>query len=76
MSLSPKAEVAIAGDVGGWGTEAQLDYQIVGMLGYRIKPNLALQVGYRYVDVNYRSAGTIVDIATDGALIGVSIKLK
>jgi hypothetical protein len=76
MSLSPKAEVTIAGDVGGWGTEAQLDYQVVGMLGYRIKPNLALQVGYRYLDVNYRSAGTIVDFVTDGALIGVSINLK
>ena len=76
MSLSPKAEVTIAGDVGGWGMEAQLDYQVVGMLGYRIKPHLALQVGYRYLDVNYRSAGTIVDFITDGALVGVSINLK
>jgi hypothetical protein len=36
-SLTPKVSVAIGGDVGGWGTGSQIDYQIFGLLGYKIK---------------------------------------
>jgi hypothetical protein len=75
-NLSPKIEVSIGGDVGGWGAGSQLDYQVVGLIGYRIKPNVALQVGYRYLDVNYRSGGTIIDTITHGAVLGATITLK
>jgi len=69
----PRLEVTIAGDVGGWGAAAQLDYQVVGLLGYRLNPRLTLQAGYRYLAVNYRSGGTIIDTAMPGALLGLSI---
>jgi hypothetical protein len=75
-ALSPKVEVTIAGDVGGWGAGSQLDYQMVGLLGYRIKPKWTLQAGYRYLDVNYRSGGSVVDTATSGVVFGVTIALK
>lgn len=81
-NLSPKLSVTVAGDVGGWGAGSQLDYQIVGVLGYRIKPALALQVGYRYLAVNYRNGGLLapntrfVDLVTSGILAGVMIDLK
>lgn len=75
-ALSPKTEVSIAGDVGGWGAGSQLDYQIVGLLGYRVKPKWTLQAGYRYLDVDYRSGGTLIDTVTSGVLFGVSINLK
>ncbi|HET6178687.1 MAG TPA: hypothetical protein VFE61_17295 [Candidatus Sulfotelmatobacter sp.] len=74
--LSPKFEVSIGGDVGGWGAGSQLDYQVAGLLGYRMKPAVALQIGYRYLDVNYRSGGTIIDVATHGPVMGVTITLK
>jgi hypothetical protein len=73
-ALTPKVEATIAGDVGGWGVGSQLDYQVVGLLGYKLKPNLTLQTGYRYLDVNYRSK-TVFDVAMSGVLFGVSIKL-
>jgi hypothetical protein len=75
--LTPKVEVSIGGDVGGWGVGSQIDYQIFGLLGYRIKPAMALQVGYRYLYFDYRRAsGAYLDTATSGVLIGVSITLK
>jgi hypothetical protein len=74
--LSPKFEISIGGDVGGWGAGSQLDYQVAGLLGYRMKPAVALQIGYRYLDVNYRSNGTIIDVATHGPVVGVTITLK
>jgi hypothetical protein len=75
--LTPKVEVSIGGDVGGWGAGSQMDYQIFGLLGYRIKPALALQAGYRYLYFDYRRAsGAYLDTATSGVLFGVSITLK
>lgn len=76
VPLSPKAAVTIAGDVGGWGAGSQLDYQVVGLLGYRIKRALTLQAGFRYLDVYYTSAGTVINLATSGVIFGISINLK
>jgi outer membrane receptor protein involved in Fe transport len=74
--LTPKFQVTIAGDDGGWGTGSQQDYQVFGAVGYRFKPRWTLQVGYRYLFTNYRSGIRFLNIATSGVLIGVSINLK
>lgn len=74
--LSPKLKMTIAGDVGGWGAGSQLDYQLVGVLGYQFKPKYALQFGYRYMDVNYRSFTAVYDVAMSGAFIGFTFNLK
>ncbi len=75
-NLSSKVAVVIAGDVGGWGTGSQLDYQVAGILGYSIKPKVTLQAGYRYLYVNYRSGGTIIQPTTSGVLFGATFNLK
>jgi len=75
-SLSPRVTVTIAGDVGGWDTGSHLDYQLAGLLGYRIKPRLVLQAGYRYLDVDYRSGGTRIDLVTSGVAFGATMNLK
>jgi hypothetical protein len=74
--LSSKSEFTIAGDVGGWGAGSQLDYQVVGLIGYKMKPKATLQVGYRYLHVDYRSGGATYDTNTSGALFGVTFKFK
>jgi hypothetical protein len=75
--LTPKVELTIGGDVGGWGAGSQIDYQIFGALGYRIKPALALQAGYRYLYFDYRKfSGFFVDNTTSGVFFGVTITLK
>jgi hypothetical protein len=74
-ALTPKVSVSIGGDVGGWGTGSQLDYQLFGILGYKINQKWALEAGWRYLDVNYRSS-TVYDVATSGVLLGVRINLK
>lgn len=75
--LTPKVEVTVGGDVGGWGVGSQMDYQAFGLLGYRIKPALALQAGYRYLYFDrLRASGTFLDVATSGVLFGVSVSLK
>ena len=76
LAPSPKLVVTILGDVGGWGTGSQLEYEVAGLLGYRFKPKWTLQAGYRYLFVDYRSGGSIVDLYTSGAIVGVAINLK
>jgi hypothetical protein len=81
-NLSPKVSVTVAGDVGGWGAGSQIDYQIAGLLGYRIKPAVALQVGYRYLAVDYRNGGQFANntrfanLVTSGVVVGATINLK
>jgi hypothetical protein len=76
-NLSPKISVSIGGDVGGWNTGSVLDYQIGGSLGYRIKPAVVLQAGYRYLAVDYRNGGTtIINTVTSGVLFGATFTLK
>ena len=71
----PKILVTVLGDAGAGG--ADLDYQVGGALGYKLKPNVILQGGWRYLNVNYRPNSTFVyDMATSGLIIGVTFNLK
>ena len=75
MPLSPKAMVIVLGDAGGGG--ANVDYQVAGVLGYKVKPSVILQLGWRYLDVNYRPSSTFIyDGATSGIALGATFNLK
>lgn len=74
--LSRKIAVTVAGDVGGWDVGSQLEYQAVGLLGYDVNARWALEVGYRYLDVNWRGSGAVFDVAMSGIVFGANIKLK
>ena len=75
--LSSKVLVTIGGDAGGWGAGAQLDYEIVGSLGYNLSSKFTLSAGYRYLYVDYRPTGdSIYKQAMSGALIGVNYHFK
>jgi hypothetical protein len=77
VPLSPKIVVNILGDVGGWGTGSQLEYQVAGLLGYRIKPKWTLQAGYRYLNVDYtNSRGVIFNATTSGVVFGLTRTIK
>jgi hypothetical protein len=75
MPLSPKAMVIVLGDAGGGG--ANVDYQVAGVLGYKVKPTIVLQLGWRYLDVNYRPSSTFIfNGVTSGILLGATFNLK
>jgi len=77
MALWPKIGVNILGDVGGWGTGSQLEYQVAGFLSYRIKPAWTLQAGYRYLNMDYNTtSGGVFNITIAGVLLGVTWNLK
>jgi hypothetical protein len=77
VPLSPKIAVTIVGDVGGWNTGSKLEYQVGGVIGYRIKPAVSLEAGYRYLNLDYATKNNgDFNITTAGVIFGVTITLK
>ena len=75
VPLSPKATVTILGDAGGGG--AQQDYQVVGLLGYKVSQKCVLQGGWRYLSVDYRgNRNFIFDTQISGVVLGATFNLK
>ena len=77
LALSPKAFVAIGGDAGG--ADARSDYQVGGLLGYKISRRWDLLAGYRYLHVNYRPNGNaqfVYDVNMPGMVVGATYNIK
>jgi len=75
-ALTPTIVLNLIGDVGGWGTGSLIDYEVGGLLGYKIKPNVTLLGGYRYLRVDYRSGLFLFNVHNPGVIFGVTINLK
>jgi hypothetical protein len=76
-ALSPKAFVLIAGDAGG--ADARSDYQVAGLLGYKISRKVVLLAGYRYLHVNYRpnaNAQFVYDVNMPGVVMGATFNIQ
>lgn len=76
LPLGPKASVIALGDVGGWNATAKLDYQFAGLLNFKMSPKWALNAGYRYLFVDYRSRSGIYNMVTPGAILGLTYTFK
>jgi hypothetical protein len=76
VPFSTKVLVTIWGDAGGWGAGSELDYQIVGAIGFKIKRKVSLDAGYRYLFVNYSPTSFTFKTAMSGAVAGVTYNFK
>ena len=75
--LTEKIVINVLGDVGGWGTGSQLEYQWAGVLGYRVKAAWTLQAGYRYLYIDKQgSRGVVFNSTTAGVVFGITLNLK
>jgi hypothetical protein len=76
-ALTPKVLVTVFGDAGGG--QANSDYQVGGLLGYKVSEKIVLQAGWRYLDVDYRTnapALFVYDVHQSGILFGLNWTLK
>jgi len=74
--LSPKAQISVWGDAGGWGAGAQLDYNIVGTISFKLSPKFGVGVGYRYLYVNYLSGSFLLKSAMSGPAAGLTYNFR
>jgi hypothetical protein len=69
--LSEKLVAQVWGDVGGWGSGSQLEYQLVGALTYNIRPKYGLDIAWRYNWLSYRNGPFLTNTwAYSGIVIG------
>jgi hypothetical protein len=74
--LTPKLTLTIGGDAGGGGSGTRLDYQAVGLLGYKVK-KLTLLGGWRYLVIHKTPNGNaFADLGMTGVVLGVVIPVK
>jgi outer membrane receptor protein involved in Fe transport len=76
VPFTPRTQAVIWGDAGGWGAGAQLDYNIVGALEFKLNPKFTLDAGWRYLYVNYISGTFLYKTAMSGVAAGVTYNFK
>jgi hypothetical protein len=70
-SITEKWRVAFTADIGAG--NADLDWQVLGSVGYMITPHIGLTGGYRLLGVDYSSKGFKYDVKQSGLLLGVNL---
>jgi hypothetical protein len=76
VPVSKKAAIDLAGDVGGWDATAKLDYQFATLLSYKLCARWTLQVGYRYLFIDYRRNNGVYNTITSGGIVGFTYTFK
>lgn len=71
-SLTPRWSALVYGDVGGFGVDSKSTWQVVGTVNYKLQDALYVSAGYRYLSLDYRRKGTLIDIHMAGPLLGMS----
>jgi len=65
----------LAGDAGGG--QANSDYELMGIFGFRVAKKWTLKAGYRYMGINYRPKSSFVyDVAQSGIIFGATWNMK
>jgi hypothetical protein len=76
MQVTPQLSMTIAGDAGGGA--ATPDYEVMGLVGLKVRKNLTLQAGWRYLDVHYRNNSNLFlyDMAEGGGIFGATFHFR
>ncbi|MCP5532844.1 MAG: hypothetical protein H7A49_10685 [Akkermansiaceae bacterium] len=61
------------GEIGGFGVNADLVWQLVGLVGYDFTENTTGFFGYRHAAVDYQNGGFTYDAASSGPILGLAI---
>jgi hypothetical protein len=74
VKLGSNFALRAEGDVGGFGVNADIDWQVIATLQYLLNDSIALEAGYRYLAVDYDDGGFLFDVALHGPIIGGSFR--
>ncbi|MCE2873336.1 MAG: porin [Xanthomonadales bacterium] len=76
--LNDTWSLGVRGDVGGFGIGSDLTWQMMATVNWKVRDNLEVVAGYRYLDADYEDGSGAdlfkYDMVTSGPGIGVSFK--
>jgi hypothetical protein len=78
LAVSRPLAFVVRGDAGGFGVGSDLTWNLVAILQYHTSPKVALEAGYRVLDIDYeQGSGTdrfVYDVVTHGPILGISFR--
>lgn len=72
IAIAPQWSAIVYADFGGFGVGSENTSQVLATVNYEVNDNLWLSVGYRQLNVDYRSGGTAADVRMGGPLFGAT----
>lgn len=73
MPMASNCFLVLDGEIGGFGTESDLVWQLTAAAGYSVSDRFELLIGYRYLDYDYEKDLLVYDLATSGLALGLNI---
>ena len=77
-TINEKWVAIVRGDIGGFDVGSQLTWNLVGTIAYRFNKNVALAVGYRWLDVDYEDGSGSdefkYDVSLSGPFVGLAFE--
>ena len=70
--LGERFQFRLRGDVGGFGLDSELTYQMFGVLAWEFVPHWGLTAGYRMLGWEFESDGVDNDLRLSGLLFGLA----
>lgn len=63
----------IRGDIGGFGVSSDMTINLLGIVGFSFNKNIAAELGYRYVSIDFKEDDFLYDVSMYGLVIGLGI---
>lgn len=73
-NLNEKWFLAGKGDIGGFEVGSDLAWSLQATVGYQFTDNVFMELGYRYLETDYKDGGFSYDVEQTGLYTGLSIK--
>ncbi len=74
LQLAPGWSSLLYADIGGFGVGSRSTAQVLGTVNYELRDNTFLSVGFRHLQVDYRSGGARFDMRMGGPIVGASFR--
>jgi len=72
-SLAKNWHYQLRGDIGGFGVSSELVLNLLATIGYKFNNTLGLDLGYRYVSIDFKDDDFLYDVSMHGVIIGLGI---
>jgi len=72
-SLADNWHYQLRGDVGGFGVSSELVLNLLATIGYKFNNRLGAELGYRYVNIDFKEDDFIYDVSMQGIVVGLGI---
>ena len=63
----------LRGDIGGFGVSSDMTLNLLGTVGFSFNKNIAAELGYRYVSIDFKEDDFLYDVSMYGLVIGLGI---